>query len=96
MNRHQYQQARRLIRENGRIAYRWIANQHGQTLADRLRALSETEDWLAMRMHLAQHSKQKGWLCTAKQTRPNREYREGRWIGAAGRFGVAGNIHKSI
>lgn len=90
MNRSQYQQARRLIRDNGRIAYRWIANQHGQELAGRLRTLSETDDWLAVRADIVHSCGREGRACTVKHTRPESEYRAGRWIG------VAGNIHKSI
>jgi len=69
MTRSEYRQARRLIRDNGRIAYRWIANKFGWPVADRLRELAAAQDWLAERADIVGYCAREGIACTAKHTR---------------------------
>lgn len=49
MTKTQYRRARRLIRDNGRTAYAWIAKTYGWVLADKLRDLNDAQDWLKER-----------------------------------------------
>lgn len=57
MNRDEYKQARRLIRDNGRSAYRWIADQGA---AEALRDLSDGQDRLAERLQIVEWCRREG------------------------------------
>lgn len=49
MTKTEYIQARRLIRDNGRSAYAWIAQMFGWEVAEALRDLADAQDWIAER-----------------------------------------------
>ena len=72
MTKQQYNRARRMIRDNGRSAYAWIAKQMGGdwTLANALRDLADTQDWLAVRADIVGFCKRNGLPCTPLLTAP--------------------------
>jgi hypothetical protein len=63
MNRKQYQAARRLIRDNGRAAYRWLGAD-----GEKLQGLADVQDWLAERADIVAYCKRQGIPCTARHT----------------------------
>lgn len=63
MNRKQYKAARRLIRDNGRIAYRWLG-----LVGEELRALATEQDWLAERADIVAYCRRQGIECTVRHT----------------------------
>ena len=63
MNRTQYHAARRMIRENGRIAYRWLGAD-----GDKLRDLADDQDWLAERADIIAYCKREGIACNVRCT----------------------------
>lgn len=81
MTRTQYRRARRLIRDNGRTAYTWIAKTYGWVLADKLRDLNDAQDWLKEREDIVAYCRRKGLATTPRHTRPAGEYFGGRWLG---------------
>lgn len=81
MTKTQYRRARRLIRDNGRTAYAWIAKTYGWVLADKLRDLNDAQDWLKEREDIVAYRRSGGIRCTPRDTRPIREYQGGRWLG---------------
>jgi hypothetical protein len=83
MTKQQYKRARRMIRDNGRSAYAWIAQQMGGdwTVAGKLRDLADAKDWLAERADIVRWCKRTGSHCTPFHTRPASEYQTGKWIG---------------
>lgn len=68
MTKDQYRQARRLIRDNGRCAYAWIAQMFGWGAADALRDLADAQDWLAERADLVAWARREGFAINARQT----------------------------
>ena len=77
MTKQQYKRARRMIRDNGRSAYAWIARQCGGdwTLANALRDLADAQDGLAERADIVAWCKLAGVAVNARQT--SRNYRVG-------------------
>jgi hypothetical protein len=73
MTKQQYRRARRMIRDNGRSAYAWIAQQMGGdwTVANKLRDLADAQDWMAERADIVGWCKRKGKHCTPLQTSRN-------------------------
>lgn len=68
MTRTEYRTARRWIRDNGRMAYRWIANSFGWGAADSLRDLADAKDWLQERAEIVAYCKRDGLACNARHT----------------------------
>lgn len=68
MNRTDYRTARRWIRDNGRMAYRWIAERYGWDNADRLRDLADSQDWLAERADIVAYCRREGLACNVRHT----------------------------
>jgi hypothetical protein len=60
MDRKQYREARRIIRDNGMIAYRWLAAEHGSLNMEALRDLENAQDWLAERADIVDSCNRKG------------------------------------
>lgn len=75
MNRTEYRQARRLIRDNGRSAYAWIATMFGWAVAEALRDLADAQDWMAERADIVGWARREGVAVNARQT--SRGYRVG-------------------
>ncbi len=75
MTRTEYRQARRLIRGNGRSAYAWIAQMFGWSVADALRDLADTQDWIAERADIVAWCKRESVPVNSRQT--SRGYRVG-------------------
>jgi len=75
MTKTEYRQARRLIRDNGRSAYAWIAQMFGWAVADALRDLADAQDWMAERADIVAWCKRDGIAVNARQT--SRGYRVG-------------------
>lgn len=73
MTKQQYKRARRMVRDNGRSAYAWIARQCGGdwTVANKLRELADAQDWLAERADIVGWCKREGKHCTPLQTSRN-------------------------
>lgn len=67
MDKTAYREARRMIRENGRAAYRWLG-----TDGEKLRELADEQDWLAERADIVAWSKREGVPVTPSQTRAPR------------------------
>ena len=63
MNKTQYRAARRLIRDNGAFAYKWLG-QDGEALRD----LANAQDWLAERADIVAYCRRDGLACNARQT----------------------------
>jgi hypothetical protein len=63
MTRTEYKRARRIIRDNGRIAYRWLGEN-----GEKLRELADTQDWLAERADIVAYCKRKNIACDARCT----------------------------
>lgn len=63
MNRKAYRRARRIIRDNGRIAYRWLGED-----GEKLRALADSQDWLAERADIVAYCQRQGVECTVRHT----------------------------
>jgi hypothetical protein len=70
MTKEQYKRARRMIRDNGRSAYAWIAQQMGGdwTVANKLRDLADAQDWMAERADIVGWCKRAGVAVNARQT----------------------------
>lgn len=63
MNRTEYRQARRLIRDNGTAAYRWLG-----AVGEALRNLANEQDWLRERAGIVAWCKREGCACNPRQT----------------------------
>jgi len=63
MNRTEYRQARRLIRDNGTYAYRWLG-----AVGEALRNLANEQDWLRERADIVAWCKREGCACNPRQT----------------------------
>lgn len=67
MNRTEYRQARRLIRDNGKSALNWMPAQHKRVMAH-LELHRERIDYLAERADMLNYASTLGVRCTPKQT----------------------------
>ena len=72
INRSEYKEARRLLRDNGDYAYRWIAQEHGHPIVEELRALADSSDPLAERASIIAYCKRAGIECNVRHTQPTR------------------------
>lgn len=82
MNRMTYRAARRLIRDNGRSALRWMGEAVRAEMG-RLLAVQDSTDWLAERASILDYCAVVGASVNIRHTRPGGEYRGGRWMGVA-------------
>jgi hypothetical protein len=57
MNRAEYQEARRLLRDNGAYAFRWIKDEAAR---EALRDLRNGQDWLAERAQIVSYCQSHG------------------------------------
>lgn len=80
MNKTTYLAARRLIRDNGRSALRWMGEAVRAEM-DRLLTVQDTTDWLAERASILDYCAVVGCDVNVRHTRPGNEYRGGRWVG---------------
>lgn len=67
MTRTEYRKARRLIRDNGRYALRWMAADVFAVM-DALQTVKATTDRLAERAAIVAYCKREGIECNARQT----------------------------
>ena len=82
MNKATYRAARRLIRDNGRAALRWMGQQTKDEMA-RLLDEQDSTDWLKERADILAYCAREGRVVNVRHTRPSREYRHGQWMGVA-------------
>lgn len=82
MNRKAYRHARRLIRDNGRSALKWLGETARAEMA-RLLDVQDATDWLRERADIVAYCRRNGLVVNVRHTRPAREYRYGRWMGVA-------------
>lgn len=80
MNRNMYKTARRLVRDNGNSALEWMTPKVREEMT-RVVAMKKKTDWLAERLHIVTWCKADGVKVTPAHTRPDREYRNGKWMG---------------
>ena len=71
MNKRQYNEARHLIRDNGRYALRWMK---GETLKVMERLVNEKNatDWLAERADIVAYCRRQGLTCNVMLTLPGK------------------------
>lgn len=67
MNRTEYRQARRLIRDNGRYALRWM-NAEAFAVMDALQTEQNSIDRLAERADIVAYCRRAGIACNPRQT----------------------------
>ena len=67
MTRIEYRKARRLIRDNGRCALRWMAEAISAQM-DQLLTIKNTTDRLAERAEIVAYCKREGIQCNPRQT----------------------------
>lgn len=67
MTRTEYRKARRLIRDNGRYALRWMAEAVSAQM-DQLLTIKNTTDRLAERAEIVAYCKREGIQCNPRQT----------------------------
>ncbi|WP_426197175.1 hypothetical protein [Massilia sp. DWR3-1-1] len=67
ITRAEYRKARRLIRENGRCAFRWLAPEVFVVM-DILQAIQDGKDRLAERADIVAYCKRQGIRCNPRQT----------------------------
>lgn len=63
MTKTEYRKARRLVRDNGRCAYRWLGA-NGEVLRD----LANQKDWLAERADIVRYCSREGIHCSVRHT----------------------------
>lgn len=63
MNKTQYRAARRLIRDNGAFAYKWLG-----AAGEQLRDLANAQDWLAERADIVAYCRRDCLQCNPRQT----------------------------
>lgn len=68
MNRRAYRAARRLLRDNGRAALRWLAEDERQEM-DALLTIQAGTDRLAERASIIAYCKREGYACNIRHTR---------------------------
>lgn len=81
MNRTQYNEARRLVRQNGKAAIKWMEAEAAKVMDVLL--FGQEDDWLAERADIVGYCKRDGLVCNVRHTRPTREYQKGHWMGVA-------------
>lgn len=67
MTRTEYRKARRLIRDNGRYALRWLTEAVSAQM-DQLLTIKNTADRLAERAEIVAYCKREGIQCNPRQT----------------------------
>ena len=67
MTRTEYRKARRLIRDNGRYALRWLAATVSAEM-DQLLTIKDSTDRLAERASIIAYCKREGLACNVRQT----------------------------
>ena len=67
MTRQQYRQARRLIRDNGRYALRWMKGEQFEVM-DALVSIQASKDHLAERAEIVAYCKREDLSCNVRQT----------------------------
>ncbi len=67
MNKTEYLKARRLIRDNGRYALRWLGAEAAKVM-DAL-VYGQSCDWLAERADIVAYCKREGLACNVRHTR---------------------------
>lgn len=67
MTRTEYRKARRLIRDNGRYALRWMSAEVFAVM-DALQTVKDSTDRLAERAGIVAYCKREGIACNARQT----------------------------
>lgn len=67
MTRTEYRQARRLIRDNGRYALRWMTEAVSARM-DQLLTIKDATDRLAERAEIVAYCKREGIACNVRQT----------------------------
>ena len=67
MNRRAYRAARRLVRDNGRYALRWLTSDERQEM-DALLTIQATTDRLAVRASIVACCKREGRPCNIRHT----------------------------
>lgn len=72
MTKQQYREARRLIRDNGRIALRWMDSRMAVVMDNLLFNIQDATDWLAERSSIIAYCNRHGFRCTVRDTRPLR------------------------
>lgn len=82
MNKTTYLAARRLIRDNGRSALKWMG-ETARAEMDRLLTVKDSTDWLVERASILDYCAVVGCPVNIRHTRPGCEYRYGRWMGVA-------------
>lgn len=82
MTKIQYRAARRLLRDNGRFALRWMTESVRAEM-DRLLTVQDSTDWLVERASILDYCAVVGCPVNIRHTRPGCEYRYGRWMGVA-------------
>ena len=67
MTRQQYREARRLIRDNGLYALRWMKGEQFAAM-DALVTIQASEDYLAERADIVAYCQREGLACTVRHT----------------------------
>lgn len=65
-----YIAARRLIRDNGRYALRWLTWEHCLVMDRLLYGIQDSKDWLQERADIVAYCLREGIHCTARHTQP--------------------------
>ncbi|AFN39099.1 hypothetical protein G167_gp55 [Burkholderia phage BcepMigl] len=73
MNRTEYRSARRLIRDNGRFALRWLPAEQRDAM-DRIITERDSTDPLAERADIIAYCAREGIACNVRHTAPRRAY----------------------
>ncbi|CAB3972286.1 MULTISPECIES: hypothetical protein [Burkholderia] len=68
MNRIEYRNARRLIRDNGRYALRWLPAEQRDALDHLMFNIQDSTDQLAERADIIAHCQREGAYCTPRHT----------------------------
>ncbi len=67
MTRIEYRSCRRMLRDNGRSALRWMGSSHAQTM-DQLLAIADSKDRLQERADIVAYCHREGLSCNVRQT----------------------------
>ncbi|WP_322075529.1 hypothetical protein [Burkholderia cenocepacia] len=70
MTRTEYQKARRLIRDNGRYALRWLPTEHRAAMDHLLFNIQDSIDKLAERADIIGYCAHQGIECNVRHTAP--------------------------
>lgn len=68
MTRTEYRRARRLLRENGRYALRWLDDKTKAAMMHLLFNVQDAQDWLAERADIVGYCRREGLHCDARMT----------------------------